>query len=272
MNRAAPAFAVFVVLSAAAHAATQDDPLASANNDFSYGLGFGTLSYSEFSPGGGRLDSESAVMPAMQLGATRQGPVFGLPSIYTSVGLTFTGGRESYTGSNLATGEPLRQSEGTAEIDGQIRVGRAFRPAARWQLVPYLTYGVHSWLRGGYETYLNQYAGLGLLTQYEITPKLVGGIDAMLGHTFDPQVMTRGDSSIGTEYLGSNWTRSVGATLDYAYDRRLHFTASYRFTSFSYGMSAPKSGTYEGIYSAGWYEPSSHTHENLVILGATYSF
>ena len=49
----------------------------------------------------------------------------------------------------------------------------------------------------------------------------------------------------------------------------MNVTASYQYTSFSYGQSASEAGVFEGM-AGQWSEPSSSTRQNLVMVGARY--
>ena len=207
------------------------DALTAANNALTFSVGVGTQSYHEVDDshvtGDPWLDSESGVLPALRLEASRQGSVLGLSNVYTALSLTSMGGPEHYTGYQAdpsysdGIGAPLSFYDGTLNLDLTLKLGRAFRPTPRAQLIPYVMLGMHDWLRGSgdLENYRHGEAGLGLLTQFAVTPKLVASVDVMAGRTFEGHMNSMCNGNI-SRALGSSDTRTVGLGLDYAYSKQ----------------------------------------------------
>jgi len=107
-----------------------------------------------------------------------------------------------------------------------------------------------------------------VLTQYAISSKLVIDADIGIGRTFLAEVRSRHGVD---EDLGSRYVRSASVGLDYAVSRRMHVTATYQAKSFSYGQSEVVTGRYAGVYGQ-WYEPTSRTVEQTVMVGVAYAF
>jgi hypothetical protein len=138
----------------------------------------------------------------------------------------------------------------------------------RIQVTPYIAYEYHRWVRDSIETYSHHMIGVGLLTQYALTPKLVIDADIGIGRTLGAQVQSRHGVD---EQLGSRFIRSASIGIDYATSKRVHILASYQVKSFSYGQSETVEGTYAGMYGS-WYEPTSRTTEQTLSVGVAYAF
>lgn len=273
------ALAMAAGLLCATGAARADEAILRANNQASLWVGGHHLNYHETDTNntsglvgpGGQLDSEHGTQAAFGGGLTRQGSLFGLKNIYTSLSLDYSHGNTDYQGylvnNNTHTAVPYSSTTRNTTFDVNLKVGPAFALGAqsRVQVVPYITYGYHNWVRdlaqpyGDKETYSHQYLGIGLLGQYSFTPKLVGSADLSVARTINPRLTT---GSTGDFSLGSKAQTSLSVGLDYAVTPRLHASASYRATEFKYGQSPV------GVY----FEPDSKTIEQRFLVGLGYAF
>jgi hypothetical protein len=59
--------------------------------------------------------------------------------------------------------------------------------------------------------------------------------------------------------------------VDYAISTRVHITGSWQVQHFGYGQSDAVKGWYSGMYGS-WYEPSSRTTEQTLMIGLAYAF
>ncbi|EEF26316.1 conserved hypothetical protein, partial [Ricinus communis] len=195
-----------VVVASTVHcsSAIADTPIVESNNEFSVSLGTHDLHYHELDvyhqTGGGYLDSESGMQPAVRTALSRQGPLFGISDIYSALELTVAAGHTSYDGysilvaSSNGIGAPLRQNKFGVTVDAELKLGRSFElsDSGALQITPYLDYGYHRWARDSIETYSNHFAGFGLLIQYTASTRLVVDGDAAVDRMIMAQVQTRG--------------------------------------------------------------------------------
>jgi hypothetical protein len=224
------------------------------------------------------LDSERAVLPRLQLAASRQGSIFGLDNVFTSVSLGVQGGLMNYDGytidlaSATGLGKPITNRVGELMLDGTVKVGRAFSPFSTVpvQFTPYLSYGAHYWVRGTMEHYSFNTATAGLMVQYAITTRTDHSADVSCGKTFGGMVHAVGDGGVD-ERLASRPYRAASIGIDYALSRRTHITGSYQVASYAFGQSAVATGYYRGMYGE-WYEPTSRTIRQTVMVGIAHSF
>ncbi|MCX4150989.1 MULTISPECIES: hypothetical protein [Paraburkholderia] len=265
------------LLCSAAHA---DEAITAANNEVSISFGANDLLYHELDnahvTGGKYADSEQGSQPAVQVAAVRQGSIFGLEGIYTSAAVTVASGHTNYTGYQISLtspsgiGAPVQTTTSMTEADVALKLGRAFMPLAsrRLQVTPYLTYEFHVWERGTNERYSNSMAGIGLMAQYSITHRVVLSADVTYGKTFG--VLLQSMHGLD-ERLGSRPSRSASLGVDYAVTPRTHIKASYQVTSFGYGQSNYEKGVFAGMQGT-WYEPTSRTIQQRVLVGIAHSF
>ncbi|TKC88693.1 hypothetical protein FAZ69_13125 [Trinickia terrae] len=256
-----------------ADAAPGADALLSANNQLSVSIGGHRLDYTESTATVNPLDSETGTQLAYRIAAVRQGSVLGLTNVYLSAAVSYAAGTTAYDGyleDSLGNLYPYQSTTHDKTADVSIKLGRAFSisPFGNAQLVPYIAYGYHSWVRdssdtqyGYYEHYRHQTVSAGLIGQYAFTPRLVGSADISVGRTFGAK-MTASIVS-GTFNLGAKPVVTGMLGLDYAVTKRLHINASYQVTRFNYGMSNTVGG---------YYEPDSKTTEQLYLIGIGYSF
>jgi predicted porin len=267
---------ITAALCAAAHA---NDAITAANNQVSFSLGGHKMLYHELdnhqTTGGKYLDSEHGYQPTTQLAASRQGTLLGIDKVYTAAALTLTRGHTSYEGYAIALSSPnghgdhITQSKTGTMVDLDLKLGRGFEIASpNFQLTPYLGYGYHHWTRDSIETYSWSTVSLGLLAQYALTPKLVVSAELSYGKTLDPQLRTQNGINVG---LGSRPSRSASLGVDYAMSKRLHLKASYQINNYAFGESDVVAGRYAGVNGI-WYEPTSRTTRQALMVGVAWSF
>lgn len=265
-----------LALCATAHAETS---ISDANNEFSFMLGARYQLYEEMDSynqvPSKYLDSETGYEPTVQIGASRQGTLFGLSNIYTAADVSLSAGRSDYSGYELAPapphnpGQPLTESKTGVTADVHLKLGRSFPlVGGRIQETPYLVYGYHRWARDSIETYSNHELGVGLLSQYSPTEKLVLGLDISVSRTFAAEVQTHHGVD---EDLGSRYSPSATLRADYAITKCSHLIASWQIDRFAYGQSGNVTGVYAGMQGT-WYEPSSRTFQQTWLVGYAYSF
>lgn len=257
-----------VVVSVPAYA---DDALRDVNNQVTLSAGGQHLNYVESTAQYDPLDSEKGTQASWQVGATVQRDILGIQDVYISASATYSNGSTHYDGyleDNFGFMTPYQSTTHDKTIDVDVRLGKAFRVLPQAQIVPYIEYGSHSWIRdssseayGYYEHYRHQSVAVGILGQYAITPKLVASVDGGVGRTFAGK-MTSGITD-GTFELGSSTTTAAQFGVDYAVTRHLHVHATYRISHFKYGASNVIDNEYE---------PDSTTTEHLVMAGLGYSF
>lgn len=263
--------AVALVAASAGAFAQTTNPIVAANNRTAFELGVSNLTYHEFDSrhqvGSEFLDSEHGNGAALETDWSRQGTLFGMNNIYTSVGLLTTVGALHYNGYKLTTGKPMQQTHPSSMLDLTMKLGKALPVTPSLQVTPYLGYVFHTWFRSGDETYLHHELGAGVLTQYAVTPKLVLGVDAMLARMLGPMVLTDGI----TPRPASRMTQTFALTGDYALSKTRHLVATYQYRHFGYGETGDYQGKYSGLQGT-WFEPSSRTSENTVMVGMTMNF
>lgn len=278
LKRIALAAAVLASTLSVAHA---DDTISRANNTIGISTGSHTLDYREVDnygmTGTGTLDSEKGTQFMFEGSATRQGDVFGISDVYTSLAVSYSHGTTNYDGYLQSTDGssaaliPYQSSTTDSTTDVTLKVGKGFRFAAAGhpaQVTPYVRYGFHNWVRNlgdgseyGYkETYSHNELGAGVLGQYAFTNKLVGSVDGSVSATISPKMKADG---IGDFSLKSKATETVSVGFDYAVTPALHVNGRYQFTHFEYGQSDISNGAFE---------PTSKTNEHVVLVGVGYAF
>jgi hypothetical protein len=134
--------------------------------------------------------------PQIELGYanTRMRTFFGVPDIYTRVEISLALSQQDFSGDAVdpSTGV-VGKSDGPFDVaseSARVRVGytREFGAGRHLALTPFLGLSQLAWLRGatsysGTTAYYHYAAEIGLLGQATLTPKVVLGVDASLGHT-----------------------------------------------------------------------------------------
>lgn len=247
-----------------------DNIFESVNTQLTASAGGQNINYKETQQNQ-KLDSEKGFQAAYQGKVSVQHDMLGLKDIYLSASFAFAKGRTDYDGylqDRLGDLTPYQASTRDNTTDIAIKVGKAFPMTPKGQVIYYVYYGYHQWLRDstssyGYdEHYRHHSVGVGMLGQYAMTPQLVFSIEGSVGGTFAASMNASNTS--GKFSLGSNATLMGALGLDYALTRHLHVNAAYQVTHFKYGQSS--------VNTAGYYEPTSTTTNQTVQLGLGYAF
>ena len=167
--------------------------------------------------------------------------------------------------------------------DGDFRVGKGFLVSSNVMLTPYIGGGVHAWDRtivavptGAFvEKYSHGYAGVGLLLQFAVAPRVVLSAYGFGGGTFSSQMNFDGTTALNyatlgpvhTYSLGNSGIAKAGASVDYAFTDSWHVNAGVDYTYFKYGASRQ-----ELLPTFTTYEPPSRTSDIRVSAGIGYSF
>ncbi len=258
----------------AAGLAHADDTIVNANNQFSLSVGGHHLSYTEHTDQYDPLDSENGTQAAFEANFVRQGSVLGVSDIYFNASVDYATGTTAYNGYLESAYSPVmipwQSTTHDKTIDVNVKLGRAFAltPQRDLQLIPYLAYGSHNWIRdmsdssyGYYEHYRHQTISVGLLGQYAILPGLTASADFHVGKMLGAK-MTASDV-VGTFQMSNKPVLGGGLSLDYALTRHLHVSAKWQIEHFQYGASNVIDNEYE---------PDSTTTEQLFMVGVGYAF
>lgn len=268
------------------HPAHANEAIIDSNNEIGISAGNENFQYhehNEFPPGESVrdvnpphwLDSNVGNMPAINLHLSRQGPLFGISDVFTSIDLTYAKGNTTYVGNSVQyewlsyhgpdisrVYSPLRFNSPGWTADAAVKVGKGIPLGSRWQLTPYLTAGAHVWNRDSnypHNYYSHGQAGIGFMLQYSPISRLVLGLDASAQEAFSSKVSENGE----VYDLGSKPILTGKISADYAMTRHWHVTASYTVSQFRYGHSQVINGVWE---------PSDVTTTQTVMGGLAYSF
>lgn len=183
--------------------------------------------------------------------------------LYARVSYGQTNGTLNYVGA-LQNGTPYDGTQNSKITDVGLRFGQAFVTSENTLLIPYLAYGNHHWGRGAlpsisdpydtYESYRNQYLGLGLMWQAALWNRLVATINLVYARTIHPTISSPALNF--AEGLGTGPWERAGLSLDYRIARHETVFASAAYTTFQYGSGPVVPTTTPGI---GISEPYSKT-------------
>ena len=252
----------------AAHA---DNIFQSVNTQLTASAGGQNIDYKETQNNGQRLDSENGYQGSYQGKVSVQRDMLGIKDVYLSASVGFAKGRTDYDGylmDRYGIVAPYQAGTRTNTTDVTVKLGKAFPMTPQVQVIYYVYYGYHQWLRdstsyyGNDEHYRHHSVGVGMIGQYAITPQLVASIEGSVGGIIGA-TMNANDVA-GKFKLGSNATFTGALSLDYAVTRHIHVNAAYQITHFKYGNSSPVDGLY--------YEPESTTTNQTLQLGMGYAF
>lgn len=109
---------------------------------------------------------------------------------------------------------------------------------------------------------------VGLLAQYAMTSRIVIGADLGIGRMFLAQVQSRHGVE---EQLAPRSIQSASIGVDYAISSRVHISGNWQVQHSGYGQSNTVTGWYSGMYGS-WYEPTSRTIEQTLMIGLAYAF
>ncbi|CAB3780223.1 outer membrane protein [Pararobbsia alpina] len=267
--------AAFVAIAMAASTAYADDAILNANNQVSLSGGASNLNYKEISRAEvpTTMNSETGTQAAIGISTSRQGSIFGIKDVYTSVSSSFAFGNTAYDGHLLdATFTPQKATSKNFTTDVQLRLGKAFRFGVRsqFQVVPFVQYGYHYWNRDAASLETEEYShnafGGGVLIQGAPTDKLVLSLDVAVSGMVGAQMKEVG---FPAAQLESRPITQVGVGVDYAVTKHLHVNVNYKYSNYRYGISNSVTDA-TGRWSI--YEPDSRTTQQLVMFGVGYSF
>jgi len=201
--------------------------------------------------------------------------------IYSQIALSSSAGNLSY-GKNT-----FRTSATTFLQELNLRIGYSFFPAEKLALTPYFSGGYQYWqldtggrpipngiIDGATKFYQNGTAGLGLLTQFVITPKLIVNLDGMLGRTINPWMRFNAsnvpNTLIGTSiiyqqaHLLPQLLYQLGVSTDYLITEKIHAIAGlqYKHTEYSSVVTTPSQLKQPHLSASTW----------AYSLGAGYNF
>jgi hypothetical protein len=232
-----------------------------SNNQISFDYKSVDVGYKEFF--GGPLDSESgwlsgfgtslSIMPACK-------ESWLLNNLYFNFQFSYFNGHTEYVGG------PLIGPGGFGSITGPD--GANGFGSANFMIIPFFGIGYHEWDRkvNTGENYSNGYYGAGLLLQYSPFQRFVLSADALVGRTFDANVVVNAIPGLNPSLslgLGDSALYKLGFSGDYAITPIIHVNAGVEWTGFDYGMSPVVDGLLE---------PESRTHDVTFKIGVGFAF
>ncbi len=201
----------------------------------------------------GLSDQESGVLPGFTAAASRLGPLFGVPGIYTGVVYDFAGGPLSYNGylqGGPAAGLQPDQATDHARFNTvEIRLGQALPISSAIDIIPFIAAGYQNWYRniggaGGYgEFYRAAIAGVGARLDVAVTDRLVisataEGLAVIAGRASAPALGFAGG-------FGTSGEEAVHLGADWRLGNALHLFAGLGVRHFNYTGSKLDNGYYE---------------------------
>lgn len=259
-----------------ASASFSQTPIESSNREVSAGAGYQRLQYTEYIDGT-FADSEIGrqATPSVIGGANWQGSLFGVDRVYAMGEYEFARGKTSYNGFLFSPQYPgiefpYQSSTDIETTDFQVRLGKGFANAGDdGMLTPYIAIGHHHWERNsvptdpyGYlENYHHSFAGLGVLAQGVLGPRLVASVEVNAGLSFGAHISA---PKLGlSEDLGSERVLGLGLGLDYAVAPWFHMKLAFTDTNFRYRQSQVDNG---------YFEPDSTTIQTTTMLLFAFSY
>jgi hypothetical protein len=219
------------------------------------------------------LDSETGFQGAYKGKVSVQRDMLGIQDVYLSASVAYSKGRTDYDGAlqslQSSVTIPYTSSTRVYSTDIDVKLGKAFPIVPGGQIIYYVYYGYHQWMRDatdkvyGYdEHYRHHSAGVGLIGQWAATPALVFSVEGSVGGTFAASM--NADNRSSTFKLGSDMTEMGSLGVDYALTRHIHVNAAYQISHFKYGAS--------NVVDTFYYEPASSTTNQTLQLGMGLSF
>lgn len=260
---------VALLLAGPSSAARRDRLLTAVDNSLGLGFLYQHVLYGEKlgGPGSpGYFDTDSGFLEGGRIALSALGD----GGLYMHASYEQTTGNLTYVGAttNLASGvtTPLVDQEAQQIAAAALRLGASFVTGRHSQIIPYLTYGLRHWSRGGfvagcvdcYESYRNGYVAAGALWQWAFAPALVSTLNVAYGTTVDARINVPGFLAEG---LGTRPWMRAGAGLDLRISRADTVFAHITYTRFSYGAGA--------VTPVG-YEPYSRTATTDYLVGARF--
>ncbi|HUW98864.1 MAG TPA: hypothetical protein VMV40_08520, partial [Acidiferrobacter sp.] len=254
-------------------AASADQGIVAYDNNLSLSFARRHVEYGErlAPPNGPYFDTESGFINGGRVAISGMGSD-GINNLYLHLSYTQTTGKLNYVGGINGTTTSLVESTHAHMTDIGVRLGQGFAVAEHMMLVPYLAYGSHHWGRGQaagvtnphdyYESYRNNYLGLGVLWQMEPIHHFITTLNLAYGTTVHPTITA---PAIGfAEGLGTKPWKRAGVTLDYLLGPSESVFASATYTQFQYGAGP--------VLASGYYEPFSQTGITDYNVGARFFF
>jgi hypothetical protein len=215
-------------------------------------------------------DQEHGVLPGFSLGASRLGPAFGMPNIYTGVVYDFSGGPLAYQGYLQGGEQPLVPYDATDQArfnTVEVRLGTAVPLIDTMALIPFVVAGYQTWSRnidgpGGYGSfYRAALAGGGARLDYAPMDRLVlsataEGLAVLGGHVSAPAL---GFSA----RMGTSGEEAVRLGADWRLGNAWHVFAGLEMRHFNYAGSKLNNG---------YYEPPSSTFVTRGEMGLAFGF
>jgi len=160
-------------------------------------------------------------------------------------------------------------------VDYSARFGKGLTLDGQSMLTPYVELGHHEWDRGvnNGEIYTHYYFGVGCLGQYSPANELVLSGNALLGRTFNSNVVVNSGPGFSgfAGALGDSVLYRVGVSADYAFTKQLHGSVGVDYSSFNYGMGPITPVVINGVNSVAW-EPDSKTKYTTFKIGIGIAF
>ncbi len=201
----------------------------------------------------GLSDQENGVLPGFTAAASRLGPLFGVPGIYTGVVYDFAGGPLSYNGyyqgRAMAGLQPDHATDHARFNTVEIRLGQALPISSAIDVIPFIVAGYQNWYRniggaGGYdEFYRAAVAGVGARLDVAVSDRLVisataEGLAVIAGRASAPALGFVGG-------FGTSGEEAVHLGADWRLGNALHLFAGLGVRHFNYTGSELNNGYYE---------------------------
>ena len=178
--------------------------------------------------------------------------------------------------SDGTTEHPFNTSQHSKVERYGIKFGAYEEVWGKVQVYPYLDIGKRVWQRGqneivdGAYSYAEKYSwvylGFGAGIGYQVLPRLSLGIEAEAMYALNSRM--RADLLEGATFkLRNVWGNEVKTPIKYLLSKNLTFDLTPYFTYWNISSSKP-----EMISGMLFAEPDSHTHEEGLLTGLTYSF
>jgi len=239
-----------------------DEPIRSANNVEALTLAVSHLAHDLQSrdPAGDTINNR-LTGPQIEIGYanSRIRDAFGVPGFYSRFEFALGYGRENFSGTSLdpSTGA-VAPDKGPLDVLTESAQGRfgydwELGPQRRLALVPYLGVTQQAWRRdsttaSGTAAYFHSALEAGLMVQASLSPRLVLGADASVGHVVGALQIDHGDL---IEPRGRIATTG-SLYLDHRSDATSHERLLIRQTSLRFGEPAQTTGVLEPRRNSGF--------------------
>ena len=250
-----------------AHADVQD--ILNSDNAIDIDFGASQLSYGEQADAQ-TLDTEKGWMPAFGLGAgyvTSNTHNPWTDNIFFRLDGRGSIGDTHYNGAlcSIFGCTPAQSTTHSQVYTVQGKVGRAIPLDDFVMVTPFVDLGYRFWRRsltgiGGYnENYSDGNAMGGFMVQVSPLPKWVLSLSGEGGTDISPSMQTGGQ----TYKLQQTAMYEASGKIGYEFSPRLEATGTAEYSGFGFGMSNNVAGSYE---------PTSYTHQLVMLVGLAYHF